>query len=160
MTDSEFEIIMRRQVNSVLRLACAYLKCYAEAEDAAQEVFIKLYRTEISFDSPKEERAWLLKVTANLCKNRLRTPWFSRRADMDIPEEMTADFPEEEKTALTEVMKLPEKYRTPIHLFYCEEYSVREISEITGIKESTIRTRLQRGRELLRIAVPKNTGKE
>lgn len=157
MTDTEFEIIMRRQINSVLRLACAYLKCYAEAEDAAQEVFLKLYRSEMTFDSPKEERAWLLTVTANLCRNRLRSPWFSRRADMDIPEEITADFPEEEKAALTEVMKLPEKYRTPIHLFYCEEYSVREISEITGIKESTIRTRLQRGRELLRISVP---GKE
>lgn len=157
MTEEEFEIIMRRQINSVLRLACSYLKCRAEAEDCAQEVFLKLYRSEISFDSQKEERAWLLTVTANICKNRLRSPWFSRRADRDIPEDMADDFPDEEKTALAEVMKLPEKYRTPVHLFYCEEYSVKEISEITGVKESTIRTRLQRGRELLRISVP---GKE
>lgn len=156
MTDTEFEKIMQRQINSVLRLACAYLKCFAEAEDTAQEVFLKLYRSEVSFDTPKEERAWLLKVTANLCRNHLRSPWYSKRADMDIPEEITADFPDEEKTALTEVMKLPEKYRTPIHLFYCEEYSVKEISEITGIKESTVRTRLQRGRELLRLTVSPN----
>ncbi|MCI7767538.1 MAG: sigma-70 family RNA polymerase sigma factor [Oscillospiraceae bacterium] len=153
MTDPEFEKIMRRQINSVLRLACAYLKCYAEAEDIAQEVLLKLYRSEVSFESQREERAWLLKVTANLCKNRLRSPWYSKRADIDIPEEMAEYFPDEEKTALTEVMKLPEKYRTPIHLFYCEEYSVKEISEITGIKESTVRTRLQRGRELLRLTV-------
>ena len=76
---------------------------------------------------------------------------------MEIPEDMAADLPEEEMSALAEVMKLPEKYRTPVHLFYCEGYSVREISGITGIKESTIRTRLQRGRELLRLSV---TGKE
>lgn len=160
MTDGEFEIIMRRQINSVLRLACSYLKCRAEAEDCAQEVFLKLYRSDISFGSEKEERAWLLTVTANICRNRLRSPWFSRRADMEIPEDMAADMPEEERSALSEVMKLPEKYRTPVHLFYCEEYSVREISEITGIKESTIRTRLQRGRELLRLSVMRNTGKE
>lgn len=160
MTEGEFEIIMRRQINSVLRLACSYLKCRAEAEDCAQEVFLKLYCTDISFGSEKEERAWLLTVTANICKNRLRSPWFSRRADMEIPEDMASDLPDEEKSALSEVMKLPEKHRTPVHLFYCEEYSVREISEITGIKESTIRTRLQRGRELLRLSVTGNTGKE
>lgn len=160
MTDSEFETIMRRQIDSVLRLACSYLKCRAEAEDAAQEVFLKLLGRDISFDSPKEEKAWLLKVTANLCRNRLRSPWFSRRADIEPPEDMGTDFPEEEKNALTEVMKLPEKYRTPIHLFYCEEYSVKEIADITGIKESTVRTRLQRGRELLRISVSTKAGKE
>ena len=77
---------------------------------------------------------------------------------MEIPEDMAADLPDEEKSALSEVMKLPEKYRTPVHLFYCEEYSVREISEITGIKESTIRTRLQRGRELLRLSVTEKEG--
>ncbi len=150
MTDSEFEIIMRRQADSVLRLACAYLKCLAEAEDAAQEVFLKLYRTDISFDTQRDERAWLLKVTANLCKNRLRSPWFAKRADGDIPEDTAAELPCEEQSALAAVLRLPEKYRTPVHLFYCEEYSVKEISEITGIKESTVRTRLQRGRELLR----------
>jgi len=47
-------------------------------------------------------------------------------------------------------MKLPEKYRTPVHLFYCEGYSIKEISQVTGIKESTVRTRLQRARKLLR----------
>lgn len=156
MTEGEFEIIMRRQINSVLRLACSYLKCRAEAEDCTQEVFLKLYCTDVSFGFEKEERAWLLTVTANICRNRLRSPWFSRRADMEIPEDMASDLPDEEKSALSEVMKLPEKYRTPVHLFYCEEYSVREISEITGIKESTVRTRLQRGRELLRLSV---TGK-
>jgi RNA polymerase sigma-70 factor (ECF subfamily) len=154
MTDTEFETVMRRQIDHVLRLACSYLKCLAEAEDAAQEVFLKLYRTKISFESPKDERAWLLTVTSNICKNRLRSPWFSRRADTEHLPEITEDFPEEEKTALAEVMALPEKYRIPIHLFYCEEYSVKEISKITGIKESTVRTRLQRGRELLRIAIP------
>ncbi|MGN1101265.1 MAG: RNA polymerase sigma factor [Huintestinicola sp.] len=157
MTEEKFEIIMRRQINSVLRLACSYLKCRAEAEDCTQEVFLKLYRCDISFGSEREERAWLLTVTANICRNRLRSPWFSRRSDMELPEDMAENMPEDERSVLSEVMKLPEKYRTPLHLFYCEEYSVREISEITGIKESTIRTRLQRGRELLRLSV---TGKE
>ena len=158
MTDPEFENAMRRQIDHVLRLACSYLRCRAEAEDIAQEVFLKLYRTDICFDTQRDERAWLLTVTANLCKNRLRSPWFARRCDEPI-EDIFEDFPEEEKSAVSEVYRLPEKYRTPTHLFYIEEYSVKEISEITGIKESTVRTRLQRGRELLRIALP-DTGKE
>ena len=134
MTDPEFENVMRRQIDHVLRLACSYLRCRAEAEDIAQEVFLKLYRTDISFETPKDERAWLLTVTANLCKNRLRSPWFARRCD-ETPEDICGNFPEEEKSAVSEVYRLPEKYRTPIHLFYIEEYSVKEISEITGIND-------------------------
>lgn len=160
MTDTEFENVMRRQIDSVLRLACSYLKCRAEAEDAAQEVFLKLYRTDIRFETPKDERAWLLTVTANICRNLLRSPRFARRCDAEFESgEAYEEFPDEEKAAISEVFRLPEKYRTPIHLFYIEEYSVKEISEITGVKQSTVRTRLQRGRELLRIAIPKH-GKE
>ena len=64
MTDGEFENIMRRQINPVLQLACSYLKCTAEAEDCAQEVFLKLYRSDIYFGSEKEERA---DMAAALC---------------------------------------------------------------------------------------------
>jgi len=150
MTDSEFELIMRRQICSVLRLACSYLKCRAEAEDAAQEVFLRLYRSPVSFETEKDERAWLLTVTANICKNILRSPRIKGRCEADISALVTEDISDSEKAALEAVMKLPEKYRTPVHLFYCEGYSVKEISQVTGIKESTVRTRLQRARKLLR----------
>ncbi|MGN0642927.1 MAG: RNA polymerase sigma factor [Huintestinicola sp.] len=153
MTDEEFEKIMKRHINSVLRLAYSYLKSMAEAEDAAQEVFLSLFCSKTAFHSHIEEKAWLMKVTVNTCINRLRSPWFSRRTGSDIPEDIMEDFPENEKEALMEVMSLPEKYRTVIHLFYYEGYSVREIAKITGVAESTVRTRLQRGRERLRLVL-------
>ena len=158
----------------VVRLAYTYLKSFAEAEDAAQEVFLRLFKEDISFDSAEAEKAWLIRVTANYCINRRRLAWFSRRDHRDIADVISADIASDigtdefacvemsgsEQAVLEAVMSLPLKYRTAIHLYYYEEYSVKEISQLTGVKESTVRTRLQRGRERLRAALGKEYGDE
>ena len=158
----------------VVRLAYTYLKSFAEAEDAAQEVFLRLFKEDISFDSAEAEKAWLIRVTANYCINRRRLAWFSRRDHRDIADIVSADIVSDigtdefdcvemsgsEQAVLEAVMSLPLKYRTAIHLYYYEEYSVKEISQLTGVKESTVRTRLQRGRERLRAALGKEYGDE
>ena len=157
MNKEEYENAVNRRLDMVVRLAYTYLKSFAEAEDAAQEVFLRLFKEDISFDSAEAEKAWLIRVTANYCINRRRLAWFSRRDHRDIADvEMSGS----EQAVLEAVMSLPLKYRTAIHLYYYEEYSVKEISQLTGVKESTVRTRLQRGRERLRAALGKEYGDE
>lgn len=174
MNKEEYENAVNRRLDMVVRLAYTYLKSFAEAEDAAQEVFLRLFKEDISFDSAEVEKAWLIRVTANYCINRRRLAWFSRRDHRDIADVISADVVSDigsdefahvemsgsEQAVLEAVMSLPLKYRTAIHLYYYEEYSVKEISQLTGVKESTVRTRLQRGREQLRAALGKEYGDE
>ena len=170
MNKEEYENAVNRRLDMVVRLAYTYLKSFAEAEDAAQEVFLRLFKEDISFDSAEAEKAWL---------NRRRLAWFSRRDHRDIADVISTDIVSNdiignvgsdefahvemsgsEQAVLEAVMSLPLKYRTAIHLYYYEEYSVKEISQLTGVKESTVRTRLQRGRERLRAALGKEYGDE
>lgn len=174
MNKEEYENAVNRRLDMVVRLAYTYLKSFAEAEDAAQEVFLRLFKEDISFDSAEAEKAWLIRVTANYCINRRRLAWFSRRDHRDIADIVSNDIVSNvgsdefahvemsgsEQAVLEAVMSLPLKYRTAIHLYYYEEYSVKEISQLTGVKESTVRTRLQRGRERLRAALGKEYGDE
>lgn len=174
MNKEEYESAVNRRLDMVVRLAYTYLKSFAEAEDAAQEVFLRLFKEDISFDSAEAEKAWFIRVTANYCINRRRLAWFSRRDHRDIADIISTDIignvgtdefahvemSGSEQAVLEAVMSLPLKYRTAIHLYYYEEYSVKEISQLTGVKESTVRTRLQRGRERLRAALGKEYGDE
>ena len=169
LNKEEYENAVNRRLDMVVRLAYTYLKSFAEAEDAAQEVFFRLFKEDISFDSAEAEKAWLIRVTANYCINRRRLAWFSRRDHRDIADVVSdigsdefacVEMSGSEQAVLEAVMSLPLKYRTAIHLYYYEEYSVKEISQLTGVKESTVRTRLQRGRERLRAALGKEYGDE
>ena len=161
MNKEEYENAVNRRLDMVVRLAYTYLKSFAEAEDAAQEVFLRLFKEDISFDSAEAEKAWLIRVTANYCINRR-----DHRDIADVVSDIGSDefacveMSGSEQAVLEAVMSLPLKYRTAIHLYYYEEYSVKEISQLTGVKESTVRTRLQRGRERLRAALGKEYGDE
>lgn len=137
--------------NDILRLAYSYLKSRYDAEDIVQEVLIRFMQSAKIFEGNEHMKAWLLRVAANLCKDRLKSASYQREVaipegyDIEAPED---DTPEDNKT-LKSVMALPEKYRSVIHLYYYEEYSTKEIAEILGKKEVTIRSLLKRGREKL-----------
>ncbi len=148
MTDAEFNEALRRNINTVMKLAVTYVRNYSEAEDAAQEVFLKLFTENKVFDDHESEKAWLIRVTINHCLNRRRSVWFSRRTELD--ENICSEMQPEESGIFEEVAALPNKYRAVIHLYYYEGYSIEEISRITGIKSATVRTRLRRGREMLK----------
>jgi RNA polymerase sigma-70 factor (ECF subfamily) len=128
--------------NAVYRLALVYLTSQAEAEDAVQDVFLKLL-THGRGIPPEKMRFWLLTVTANLCKDRLR-------AGKRHPVEELPDAGYAESDLVTEVMALPEGEREVIHLFYYEGYSVKEIARILGISGTAVTTRLSRARKHLR----------
>ncbi len=132
--------------NTVYRLALVYLTSQAEAEDAVQDVFLKLL-THGRGIPPEKMRSWLLTVTANLCRDRLRAG--KRHPVEELPEELP-DAGYTESDLVTEVMARPEGEREVIHLFYYEGYSVKEIARILGISGTAVTTRLSRARKHLK----------
>jgi RNA polymerase sigma-70 factor (ECF subfamily) len=141
------EETVKRRGDKLLRTAIAIMGNKAEAEDIVQDVFVKLIKKQPHFESAEHETAWLIRVTVNLCKSRLRLHWWKKTAPLlDI-------YPaknNEQQEIVETVFALPSKYRTVIHLFYYEGYSTKEIAEITEQKESTVRQHLTRGRHMLK----------
>lgn len=121
-----------------------------DAEDVVQDTFIQYYSFKKEFDSEQHIRAWLIRVAINKARNKNRSFWRRNKMSLeDYMETLSFETPESENLFET-VMQLPDKYRTVIHLFYYEEYSVREISEILRLSESNVKVRLSRGRSLLK----------
>ena len=143
----QMEEIVKRNEDKLFRTAVAVMGGKADAEDAVQDVFIKLLEKQPHFESPEHETAWLIRVTVNLCRSRLRTHWWKKTVPLlDVYPAQT----DEQQSIMETVIALPSKYRAVIHLFYYEGYSTKEIAEITGQKESTVREQLTRARRMLK----------
>ena len=134
--------------NSVLRLAYSYLHNRSDAEEVLQDALIQFLKTAPALDSPAHEKAWLLRVAANLSKNRLDYNRV-RRTD-ELNEELAAEEREDLSFVWDAVKALPEHQRETIHLFYHEGYSTAEIASMLGRREATVRSDLRRGREKLK----------
>ena len=140
--------LARQHAPAVYRLAYARTGSRADAEDVMQEVFLRLIRAKPAFSCEAHAKAWLLRVTSNCANDLFRLPWRKREEPL---EEETAISEEAGEGSVTEaVLSLPARYRIPIHLFYYEGYSVAEIAKIVGKGEGTVKSRLFRGRKLLR----------
>jgi len=144
----QFEEAYDACAGAVYRLAMVYLGRRADAEDVTQEVFVRLLYRAPAFTGEDHRKRWLLRVTANLCRDQLRGFW--RRRVTELEDTLPAAPPEEQE-ALAAVLSLPEQYKLPIHLHYYEGYSVAEIAEILKLGQSAVKMRLKRGRELLKI---------
>lgn len=137
--------------NAVYRMAFAYCKNKADAEDIMQETFIKLFTADIRFEDSDKEKSWLLKVTVNKCKDMFRSLRYKYSLTAIPLEEASLVYETpEENEVYHAVMSLPTKYRLVIHLYYYEDYSVKEISRITGNNESAVQTQLYRARKKLK----------
>ena len=129
----------------VFRLALSYLRSTQDAEDICQSVFLKLLETNTTLLSQKE-KAWLLKCTANACKNHLKSFW--KQHTEELHDNMVfCDQKDRELWAV--VGTLPPKYRAVVHLYYYEGYQQDEIAGILGISRTAVQTRMQRARKLL-----------
>ncbi len=133
--------------HSLIKIAFAYLKNTADAEEVAQEVFLVYWQKRPVFDNAEHEKAWLIRATINKSKNMLKTGWF--RSRNPVPEDLSY-LPKEESDVLQAVLALDKKYRIPIHLHYYEGYSIQEIATILEAKPATVGTWLARGRTLLK----------
>ena len=147
--NDEFQAQVALYKDTVFRIAYSYSRNSADAEDIAQEVFLKLFRYEKPFPSSEQEKAWLIRVTMNQSKDHLRKRWLRT---FFLPEEaatpVSAAAPQTD--VLEAVLSLPVRYRMAVHLYYYEDYAVREIAEILSCSETAVQTRLQRGRAMLK----------
>lgn len=151
-TKEQFSYLAKRYMDTVFRLAFNYTKSQSEADDVTQEVLIKLYRTEKEFESEEHIKHWIIRVTINECKKTFLSPWKRIEPIEDYASTLSFTSPEHSELFYA-VMDLPKKYRVPIFLHYYEDYSCEEISSFLGIANATVRTRLRRGREMLKTEI-------
>ena len=130
----------------LVRLAFTYTKNVQDAEDIVQDVFFTYLEKAPRFMDDAHEKAWLIRVTANKCKDELRK---RKYAPLPLNEDILS-LPPEEQTLLSAVLELEDKYRLPLHLHYYEGYSIAEIARILQANPATVGSRLQRGRALLK----------
>ncbi len=137
----------------VLRLCTVYLKNGADAEDIFQNVFLKYALYAKPFESLEHEKAWLIRVTINACKDLLKSFFHSHTVSM---EELTGYAPEvspEQYAVMEAVWSLPKQYRDVIYLHYYEGYTAPEIAGILKKNPNTVYTHLNKGKQLLREAL-------
>lgn len=144
------DVLIDRYKNNLFVIAFNVCKNIQDAEDIVQDTFIQYISLEKEFETKEHIRAWLIRVAINKAKNK-NTAFFRRNIVPleDYMETLTFESPESSELFET-VMKLPEKYRVTIHLFYYEDYSIKEIADILKISEGNVKTRLSRGRKLLK----------
>jgi RNA polymerase sigma-70 factor, ECF subfamily len=149
-TDDFITTTIDKYSDMLIRVCFSYMKNMNDAEDIAQDVFVKLMEKKPSFEDDNHEKAWLIRVAINLSKNRLKTAWFRKTLPLD---EISYNFTPKENSVMGAVLKLPAKYGGIILLYYFEEYNIAEIAAILGHKESTIGSQLHRARKLLKLSL-------
>lgn len=144
------EILVEKYQNNLYAVAFNVCKNAHDAEDIVQDTFIQYLSQKKQFESEQHIRAWLIRVAINKAKNK--TTSFFRRNTLPLEDYVeTLQFESQESFEIFDaVMHLPPKYRIVIHLFYYEDYSVKEIAEILRLTQSNVKVRLSRGRMLLR----------
>lgn len=142
------ERAVREYGNSLFRLCSVMTGNREDADDAVQECFLRYIEKAPDFNDAEHEKAWLLKVSANICKDILRQRKHGSFVSLD--EIRNLGTSEDNAQILGLLVSLEEKYRIIIHLHYVEGYKLKEISAMLGISEASAKKRLQRGRDALR----------
>ena len=141
------EAVIRRYSDMVYRLAFARTGNRSDAEDLYQEVFLRYLTRAPAFSSEDHRKAWLLRVAVN-CANRFHTaPW--RKRTEPLSEALSVPAPEGEDL-WEELRRLPERDRTVLHLYYYEDMTTEEISQMLGRNPATVRSQLLRARAKLK----------
>ncbi len=160
--DSDHETVLTRLVETYqipLRHIC-YMILHDEAlaEDAVQETFIKAYKSLEQFRGESSEKTWLMRIGMNVCRDMRRGRWFryvDRRVTPDvIPCTVATTVVNEEHEDLAQaIVRLPDKYKEVILLYYYQNMNIRELAQTLGIAQSSVSNRLKKAREKLRAAL-------
>ena len=145
--------LVREYSDMLLRLACTRLSSVSDAEDAVQEVFLRLLSAPVSFRDAGHEKAWLIRTTLHRASDIRRQ---AEKRNLPLEEAAQTAAPEPGTDLLQAVQALPEKYGAVIHLHYYEGYSTDEIAQILGCRPGTVRSRLSRARDRLRKLIEAN----
>lgn len=148
--EQEVNRAVEQYADTVRRLCVVRLKNRADAEDVFQTVFLKYALHTAPFESPTHEKAWIIRVTLNACRDLLRSFFRTRTVPLDALLDEPAAFTSDGRETLEAVLSLPQKYRDAVYLHYYEGYTAPEIASILGKNVNTVYTRLGRARSLLR----------
>lgn len=148
-TEQEVNLALDNYADMVQRICFCHLKNEADTEDIFQEVFLKYMTYKGTFSGREHEKAWMIRVTVNACKDVLKKFFRKKEVSLDAVIETYRDEPDY-SDVWQAVLELPEKYRDVIYLHYYEQYSAVEIAHILGAKENTIYSILSRGRSMLK----------
>lgn len=155
-SEPDIRRVLRDYGDMLYRTAYVLLGNPHDVQDALQETLLRYLEKAPAFASRTHEKAWLLRVTTNCCKDCLR---FRKRHSYIDLEPLRDRLPAPEKEHLQELYALPDKWKTVLILHYFEGYSVREIASILGLSENAAKKRLQRAREALRLEFYNNKNK-
>ncbi len=152
-SEQEVNRAIERYADTVRRICFVHLKNRADTEDIFQTVFVKYLLHGEPFASEEHERAWIIRVTLNACKDLLKSFFRSRTVPLEELTDRAMPAETEQREVLQAVLALPVPYRDVIYLHYYEGYTAPEIAGILGKNVNTVYTRLTRARGLLRQAL-------
>lgn len=144
------EVLVKRYQQNMFAAALSACKDPQDAEDAVQEALLAYHTSGKEFESEEHIRAWLLRVAINKAKNMRMSFWKKHKVSLEDYMESISFETEQESGLFEAVMELPEKYRIVLHLYYYEDYSIREIGKILRRTENTVKSQLSRGRAMLK----------
>lgn len=148
-SEEEVNAAIERYGDTVRRLCMVHLKNEADTQDIFQTVFLKYVLSTVRFESPEHEKAWLIRVTLNACRDLLKSFFHSRVVPLEAAAAACTSDPED-RGVLQAVLSLPPKYKDVIYLHYYEDYTAPEIGTILGKNVNTVYTLLNRAKKLLR----------
>lgn len=148
--EREINNAIDRYSDTVRRICVLYLKNDADTEDIFQTMFLKYALSTVKFESETHEKAWIVRVTINACKDLLKSFFHNKTVPLEALGDQTEELPPDHSAVLTAVLELPKKYREVIYLHYYEGYTAAEIGKLLGKNVNTVYTLLNRGRDLLK----------
>ena len=152
-SEQEVNSAIEQYSDMILRLCMVYLKNSSDAEDIFQTVFLKYAMNAKPFESQEHEKAWLIRVTVNACKDLLKSFFRSRTVSLAELTDYAPDVTPEQFAVMEAVWTLPKQYRDVIYLHFYEGYTAPEIAGILKRNPNTVYTHLHKGKELLREAL-------
>lgn len=148
--NNDLDTLFHTYGDMVYRLALVRTRSVADAEDVVQEVFLRCLKNSPDFISAEHQKAWLIKVAVNCSKSLLGSAFRRHSVPEDAAGQLVSEDEPSDSTVYDAVMRLPEKYRTAIHLYYYEDYAVKEIAQAMRTNESTVKSWLHRARGMLK----------
>lgn len=152
--------LMDKYGNSILHLAYSYVGNREIAEDLTQEIFVKCYQKLDQYQKRSSLKSWLWRIAINHCKDYLKS-WHYKHiiisdeqakrtssGDRVVEHEVIQKY--EDEQLVHTVMGLPDTYREVLYLYYFEELTIKEISNLINVNQNTIKTRLKKAKEILK----------
>lgn len=153
-----FLALYQRNIGRVYQICRLHLKNAADAEDAAQTVFLNYWKTKPEFHDEEHEKAWFIVAARNQSRDMLRAWWRCHRADnTDLTEIAHWDNPEDGEL-MQALLALPSRCKDVMYLYYYEGYACKEIAKMLECSESAVRSQLCAGRKKLKLTLGEEYG--